>query len=256
MSYATVNGLQLYYERHGSGAPLVLLHGGFLTIELTFGGLVEAFARNHDVIAIELQGHGRTADTEREMTFSTLASDVVELLNFLEIAKADLFGFSLGALVALTCALEHPRRVNKLVVASTNFRPEADAPRARRNRRTRPDPADVARRMPTPADFQAMRDAYAAVAPDPSHFEAFAAKAGAMVHSFPGFQPEDLESVTAPTLLIFGDTDFVPFADAQEMFELIPDAQLAILPGTTHMGITRSTDRVRALVDPFLTTST
>src|SRR5947207_1031032 len=106
-------------------------------------------------------------------------------------------------------------------------------------------------RMPTPADFQQMRDAYDAVAPDPAHFDEFAARTSAMVHEFPGWT-EELRSLQVPTLLIFGDRDFSPLPDVVEMFELLPNAQLAVLPGTTHVGVTRRSGEVLALITPFL----
>jgi pimeloyl-ACP methyl ester carboxylesterase len=108
MTYAPVNGLRLYYEIHGSGRPLVLLHGGLLTIDLNFGALLEPLAVNRQVIAVETQGHGHTADTARPMTIEALAGDVVALLDHLGIDEADFFGFSLGGLVAYGIALGAP----------------------------------------------------------------------------------------------------------------------------------------------------
>ena len=105
--------------------------------------------------------------------------------------------------------------------------------------------------MPTPADFQAMRDAYHAVAPDPAHFDELAARTSAMVHEFPGWTGE-LRSLQAPTLLVFGDRDFSPLADVLETFELLPNAQLAVLPATTHVGVPRRPGEVLALITPFL----
>jgi len=241
MAYAPVNGLQLYYERHGSGRPLVLLHGGLMTIDLNFGMLLEPLAAGRQVIAVELQGHGRTADTGRPMTIEALAGDVVALLDHLGIAEADLFGFSLGGLVAYAVAVGAPARVGKLIVAS------ADAHRPP-GRESVPPGED---RMPTPADFQAMRDAYEEVAPDPSHFEEFAARASAMVHEFPGWTDE-LQSLMVPTLLVFGDRDFSPLPDVVELFEILPNAQLAVLPATTHVGVMRRPAEVLALITPFL----
>jgi pimeloyl-ACP methyl ester carboxylesterase len=241
MTSAPVNGLQLYYETHGSGPPLVLLHGGLLTIDLNFGPLLEPLAASGQVIAVELQGHGHTADTSRPLTIEALASDVIALLDQLGIDQADLFGFSLGGLVACAIALGAPARVGKLIAAS------ADAHRPPR-RESAPLGED---RLPTPADFQAWRDAYEAVAPDPAHFEEFAAKTSAMVHEFPGWTGE-LRSLQAPTLLIFGDRDFTPLPHVVELFELLPDAQLAVLPGTTHVGVTRRPGEVLALIMPFL----
>jgi pimeloyl-ACP methyl ester carboxylesterase len=241
MTYAAVNGLQLYYETHGEGPPLVLLHGGLMTIDLNFESLLEPLAANRQVIAVELQGHGHTADTDRAMTIEALAADVVGLLDHLGLTEVDLFGFSLGGLVAYAIALDSPDRVRKLIVAS------ADAHRPP-GRESAPLDDD---RMPTPADFQAMRDSYDAVAPDPAHFDEFAARTSTMVHEFAGWTDE-LRSLQAPTMLIFGDRDFSPLADVLEMFELLPDAQLAVLPGTTHMGVSQRPAEVFALITPFL----
>jgi pimeloyl-ACP methyl ester carboxylesterase len=241
MTYAPVNGLQLYYEIHGSGRPLVLLHGGLLTIDLTFGPLLGPLAAGRQVIAVELQGHGHTADTGRPMTIEALAGDVIALLDQLGIDQADLFGFSLGGLVAYAIALGAPARAGKLIVAS------ADAHRPP-GRESAPPGED---RLPTPADFQAWRDAYDAVAPDPAHFDEFAATTSALVHQFPGWTSE-LRSLQVPALLIFGDRDFSPLPDVVEMFELLPNAQLAVLPGTTHVDVTRRPGEVFALITPFL----
>ena len=241
MAYASVNGLQLYHEIRGSGRPLVLLHGGLLTIDLNFGPLLGPLAASRQVIAVELQGHGHTADTGRPMTIEALAGDVVALLDHLGIAEADLFGFSLGGLVACAVALGAPARAGKLIVASA----DAHRPPGRES-------APLGEgRLPTAADFQAWRDAYEAVAPDPAHFDEFAAKTSAMVHEFAGWIDE-LRSLQVPTLLIFGDRDFTPLPHVVELFELLPDAQLAVLPGTTHVGVTRRPGEVLALITPFL----
>jgi pimeloyl-ACP methyl ester carboxylesterase len=241
MAYASVNGLQLYHEIRGSGRPLVLLHGGLLTIDLNFGPLLEPLAASRQVIAVELQGHGHTADAGRAMTIEALACDLVALLDYLEIEQADLFGFSLGGLVACAVALGVPSRVGKLIVASA----DVHRPPGREGAPLGED------RLPTPADFQAWRDAYEAVAPDPAHFDEFAAKNSAMVHEFAGWTDE-LRSLQMPTLLIFGDRDFTPLPHVVELFELLPDAQLAVLPGTTHVGVTRRPSEVLALITPFL----
>jgi len=240
MTYATVNGLQLYYETHGTGRPLVLLHGGLMTIDLNFGPLLEPLAASRQVIAVEFQGHGHTADTDRPMTINALADDVVALLDHLGVAEADLFGYSLGGLVSYAIALGAPARVGRLIAASAN-------PRRPPGRESTP----IDDRMPTQADFQAMRDAYVAVAPDPAHFEEAAARTSAMVHEFRGLTDE-LRSLQAPTMLIFGDRDFSPMPDVMELFELVPNAQLAVLPGTTHVGVARRSGEVLALITPFL----
>jgi pimeloyl-ACP methyl ester carboxylesterase len=241
MTYAAVNGLQLYYEVHGIGRPLVLLHGGLMTIDLNFGPLLAPLAASRQVIAVELQGHGHTADTDRPMTIDALADDVGALLDHLGIAEADVFGFSLGGLVAAAIARRAPARVGRLIVASAD-------PHRPPGRESVPLDDD---RMPTADDFQAMRDAYDAVAPDPTHFEAFAARTTAMVHEFPGWTDE-LRALRTPTLLIFGDRDFSPLADVLELFELLPDAQLCVLPGTTHVGVSRRHQELLVLLTAFL----
>src|SRR5260370_17061981 len=243
MTYAQVNGLQLYYQRPGSGRPLVLLHGGLLTIDLNFGPLLAPLAASRQVIAVELQGHGRTADTNRPMTIEALADDVVALLDHLGIALADLFGFSLGGLVACAVAVAAPARVGKLIVASAD-------PHRPPGRESAPLGED---RLPTATDFQAMRDAYDAVAPEPAHFDELAAKTSALVHQFPGWTGE-LRALRTPTLLIFGDRDLSPLPDVVELFELLPNAQLAVLPPTTHVGLTRLPGELLALIMPFLDT--
>jgi len=242
MTYAPVNGLQLYYEIHGSGRPLVLLHGGLMTIDLNFGPLLEPLAASRRVIAVELQGHGHTADTGRPMTIEALASDVVELLDQLEVEQADLFGFSLGGLVACAVAAAAPGRVGRLIVASAD-------PHRPPGRESVPIAEEL---LPTQADFEVMRDAYLAVAPDPGHFEKSAARVTAMVHEVPGWTADELRSLRAPVLLVFGDRDFWPLADVAELYGLLPDARLAVLPGATHMDVTRRPDQLLALITPFL----
>jgi pimeloyl-ACP methyl ester carboxylesterase len=243
MTYAPVNGLELYYETHGSGPgrPLVLLHGGLMTIDLNFGPLLAPLAAGRPVIAVELQGHGHTAGSDRPLSMETLAADVVALLDQLEVAQADVFGFSLGGLVAYSIALTAPERVGRLIIASA----DAHRPPGRES-------APLSEgQLPTPADFQAMQDSYRGAAPDPGAFEKSAARTAALVHEVPGRTAVELETLRAPTLLIFGDRDFSPLPDIIELFGLLPDAQLAVLPGTTHMGVTRHS-ALPGLVTGFL----
>jgi|SRR5579862_1287675 len=238
MPYADVNGLRMYYEEDGEGPPLLLLHGGLLTIELSFGSVIPVLAEHRRVIAIELQGHGRTADIDRPMAFEHLAADVVGLLDELGIEQADVFGFSLGGLTTYELLVHHRGRVRRAVVASADHR---------NDRAGEVDPG----RLPTEADFNAMRDAYTATAPDPAHFEAFAQKTVAMVHGFPGWTDDQLRAIEVPVLVLIGDTDFVLVPNAAEAAELMPHGQLAVLPGTTHMGMTRS-ELVAPIVEAFL----
>jgi pimeloyl-ACP methyl ester carboxylesterase len=240
-AFADINGLRLYYEIHGRGRPLVLLHGGLLTIDVMFGPMLPRLAVRRQVIAVELQGHGRTVDADRTMSIDQLADDVAALLAHLGIEDADVFGFSLGGLVGWSLVMHHPTVVRRLVVASADYRSREA------------DPDEVPRPMPTDADFQAMRDAYGAVAPDPSHFDALAEKVSTMVNkTFVGWGADDLRAVEMPTLVLVGDNDLIRVADAVEAVELLPHGQLAVLPGTTHMDMTRSPEQMLALVVPFL----
>jgi pimeloyl-ACP methyl ester carboxylesterase len=196
--YAPVNGLEMYYELHGAPSevpPIVLLHGGLLTIDTTFGPLLTALAERQQVIAIELQGHGHTADIDREISLGNLAGDVVAFLRRLGIDKADFFGFSLGGLVSLTVARMHPELVNKLVVASIGFRQEGY------HEDVRPPGRPGSKRMPTERDFGAMMAAYRRVAPNPAHFPEIAAKTSAAVGAFDGWSPDELQAIVAPTLI-------------------------------------------------------
>jgi len=249
--YAPVNGLKMYYEVHGSGPgrPLVLLHGGVLTIELSFGAMLPELAAGRQVIVTELQGHGRTADIDRDMSMAAFAGDVAGLLGHLGVTQggqADVFGFSLGAGVALQLALDYPELVGRLIAASAGYSPDG----------THAEISDPARwatstRMPTAGDFEQMREAYQRVAPDPGHFEAFRARTGQAAGRM-SWTAAELGRISAPTLLIFGDHDFIRLEHAVEMSGLISGAQLAVLPGTTHMGVLRRPDLMIPLVRGFL----
>src|SRR5579862_6359455 len=238
MPYADVNGLHIYYEQRGEGPPLVLLHGGLLTVELSFGAAIPRLAEHHRVIAVELQGHGRTADIDRPMAFEHLAADVVGLLDHLGIERADVFGFSLGGLTTYELLVHHPARIRRAVVASADHHND-------RGGEARPG------RLPTEADFATMRDAYVAVAPDPAHFEEFAERTATLVGGFGGWTDDQLRGIEAPVLVLIGDTDFILVPNAAEAAELLPHGQLAVLPGTTHMDMITS-ELVVPVVEAFL----
>jgi len=238
MPYADVNGVHLYFEEHGLGRPLLLLHGGLHTIELSFGAVIPALAQHHRIVAIELQGHGRTADIDRPMSFEHLARDVVGLLDHLGIEQADVFGFSLGGLTTYQLLVDHPGRIRRAVVASADHRND-------RGGEIYPE------RLPTEADFAAMRDAYTAVAPDPAGFEGFAEKLAALVHGFAGWTDEQIRAIEVPVLVLIGDTDFILVPNAAEAADLLPRGQLAVLPGTTHLDLTRN-ELLTPVVESFL----
>ncbi|WP_026413485.1 alpha/beta fold hydrolase [Actinomadura oligospora] len=244
--YAQVNGLNMYYEEHGEGEPLVLLHGGLLTVEGSFAAMLPELAKNFRVIAPELQGHGHTADIDRPITVDGLAEDVRGLLDHLGIERAAVFGFSLGAFVALQLAMEHPGRVSALVAASAPFRPDGYHPEI-----SDPELWETSELMPTADDYREMRETYFRVAPDPGHFGALTAKTSKAVQGFPGWPEERLRGISVPTMVVVGDADFVTLEHAIEMRGLIPGARLAVLPGTTHQAVTRRPELV-PMVERFL----
>ena len=243
-AFADINELRLYYEIHGSGPPVLLLHGGLLTIDFMFGPLIPTLAARRRVVAVELQGHGRTADTGRAMSYDQLADDVAVLLAELGIRQTDVFGFSLGGLVGWSLVMRYPKLVGRFVVASADYR----------GRDAVPD--ELPAPMPTDADFDAMRDAYDAVAPDPAHFDILERTVGTMAQTYVGWTADDVRNMEIPTLVLVGDRDFIRVSDAAEAAALLPHGQLAVLPGTTHMGMTRSPERILALVVPFLDATT
>ncbi len=245
--YADVNGLHMYYELHGQGSPLVLLHGGMLTIDLNFAGVIPALSAGHLVIGVELQGHGRTADIDRAITPAALAGDVVALLDQLGIDRADVLGHSMGGAVALELAVNHPARVRSVVPISASVHPDG-------MHEDLSDPARYATstRLPTQQDFADFRDAYLRLSPHPDHFDDFLATLSSSNADLEGWSDEQLAGIQAPTLLVLGDHDFVTVEHAALMQQLIPGAQLAVFPGTTHMQVTRRTDLLLSALAGFL----
>lgn len=245
--YVEVNGLRMYYEVHGEGHPVVLLHGGTQTIDVTFGELLPRLAEEFQVIAVELQGHGRTADIDRPPLLEHLAADVLALLDELGVDRADFFGYSLGGLVSLACATSHPERVRRLVLAATHFRHDGYHD-------------DIVNGdmdsglMPTQEEFESWHAAYVRVAPDPDHYGVFAERLSEVVMSFPDWTPDDLRAITAPTLLVLGDNDFIRLSHAEQMRDLLPDSRLAVLPGTRHSEVMQRTDLLLPMVTAFLRT--
>lgn len=223
--YVDVNGVHLYYERYGAGSPLVLLHGGMLTIELNYAGLIPSLSRNHQVIGVEMQGHGRTADTDREITPAGLASDIVALLDHLGIDRAHVMGHSMGGAVSLELAVNHPTRVRSVVAVSASVRPEG-------MHEDLTDPAKMATstRMPTMQDFTDFKDAYLRLSPHPEHFDDFLASLSTSSADSQGWSDEQLAAITAPVLIVLGDRDFTTVEHGAVMLSLIPGSQLASCP--------------------------
>jgi pimeloyl-ACP methyl ester carboxylesterase len=245
--YADVNGLHMYYEVRGEGSPLVLLHGGMLGIDLNFAGLIPALVGRHRVIGVELQGHGRTADIDREITPAALAGDVVALLDHLGVDRAHVLGHSMGAATALELAVSHPDRVRSVVPISGSVRVDG-----MHGDLMDPSKHATSTRMPTQQDFAEMQETYARLSPHPERFADFLAKLSASNADLKGWSDEQLAGITAPVLSIIGDHDFTTIEHGALMKELIPGSQLAVLPGTTHMQATKRVDLLVPMLAAFL----
>jgi pimeloyl-ACP methyl ester carboxylesterase len=267
--YAQVNGLNLYYEIYGTGQPLVMLHGGLGVIEMfepiipSLGAdkvsepIIPALAQTRQVIAVELQAHGHTADIERPLSFELMADDIVALLEQLGIKQADILGYSLGGGVALQTAIRHPAVVRKLMLVSTTFKrdgwyPESLAGMAAMN-------AEAAESFVG----SPMHQAYINVAPRPEDWPTLVAKLGQMLGQDYDWST-GVAAIKAPTLLVFGDADSVRPQHILEFFGLlgggkvdgmmvgVSNSQLAVLPGTTHITILFRTDLFLPIVTSFL----
>jgi pimeloyl-ACP methyl ester carboxylesterase len=234
--YAEVNGLRMYYETLGTGRPLVVLHGAYMTVD-AMGGLVTNFAENRRVIAVELQGHGRTADVaDRPITYEGMADDVAAMLRHLGIDEVDAFGCSMGGGVALQLAIRHPGSVRRLVVVSASYTSDGMQP-------------ELHEMIPsiTPEMFAGspMEAAYRELAPNPEDFPVLVEKLKRLDMTPFDWGAENVRGIGAPTMIVVGDSDAVSLEHAVEMFRLLgggamgdlsglPDSQLVVLPGTAH----------------------
>jgi pimeloyl-ACP methyl ester carboxylesterase len=240
--YAPANGLNLYYEIEGQGHPLV-----FIRRHLAVAGVhaVPALARTHRVIALDLQGHGRTADLpERPMSLEQNARDVIDLLRHLGISNADLLGESYGGAIAILIALRRPDLVRRVATYGATFGPAEEAHNLEMLRFDEP-PA------PDSKCFQFQRDSYEKVAPHPEYWAAFWNK-GARIQ-WNGFSREDLASLKVPILIALGDHDFVRVEHAVEAFRRIPKVELAVIPDAGHFALDSEQDRIIPIVAHFLT---
>ncbi|HXC77409.1 MAG TPA: alpha/beta hydrolase [Candidatus Acidoferrum sp.] len=246
--YAEVNGINLYYEIHGTGRPLVLLHGGLGSGEM-FEPVLPMLAERHQVIVPDLQGHGRTADIDRPIDVRLMAGDVAALIDHLKLTRPDVVGYSLGGGVALQTAAQHPAKVRRLVLVSANLRPDAIYPEMRAQQ-GQVRAAAMAFMKDTP-----MYQLYEQVAPRPEDFPRLLDKIGeSMSHDFDF--TEEVRSLKMPTLVVAGDSDMAPPSHYVEVFKLLGGGQrdggwmgegrpqgghaLAILPGLTHYNICTS----------------
>ena len=252
--YAPVNGLQMWYERHGEGRPLVLLHGNLSTIGVDFGGIIPSLAKGRQVIGVEQQAHGHTADIDRPLSIQQWADDTAALLGHLGIERADLFGYSSGSTVALQLAIEQPQLVGKLVLASASYRLDGLHPGLMDN---------IQELGPEHLAGTPFEQDYAKVAPNPGDWPKLIEKITRMDADLPEWTADDIRNLAAPTMLIIGDSDIVKPEHAVEMFRLLgggvigdlaglPRSRLAVLPGTTHVTLVQRADWLASMVGEFL----
>lgn len=256
-NYVNVNGINLYYEFHGAGKPLVLLHGGLGAIEM-FGELLPQLAAERQVIAVDLQAHGRTADIDRPLSLEAMADDIAALIAHLGFEQVDIMGYSMGGGVALQTTIRHPALVHKLVAVSIPFKRQAWYPEVL---------ASMAQMGPAAAEpmkQSPIYQLYASIAPRPEDWPVLLTKMGEMLRTEYDWT-EDVAAITAPTLIVFGDADSVRINHPVEFFELLgggkgdagwdnsnmPASRLAILPGTSHYN-SFSSPMLPAIVIPFL----
>ncbi|HEU4994720.1 MAG TPA: alpha/beta hydrolase [Gemmatimonadaceae bacterium] len=255
--YADVNGIHLYYEIHGSGRPVVLLHGGLGAIEM-FGPNLPALAQGHQVIGVDLQGHGRTADIDRPLDPRFMADDIAALIKQLGIPKADIVGYSLGSAVALETAIRHPEVVNKVVAVSTVARRNAFYPEMLQQQ------VQITAEMAEQMKQTPMYEMYASLAPKKEDWPRLLRKIGEFMLQDLDYTRE-IATITAPVMFVQGDADIVPPSHAVELFGLLgggkkdggwdgsgrAKSRLAILPGLTHYSIFAAPE-LAATVIPFL----
>ena len=252
--YAPVNGLKMYYEVHGSGEPVVLLHGAFMTIPSNWTGWIGELSKTRKVIAIEMQGHGRTADIPRDITSENLADDVAALLKELDIPRADLIGYSMGGTVAMQCAIRHPDKVRKVVVISSVFRRDGMVKEA----------LDMFPKLTADAfKGSPIEVEYKKLSPTPDDFPKFVKRLLATASSGHDLGADKLKATTAPMFFIHGDADGIRLEHVAEMFRLKGGeihgdmkprsaSRLAILPDTTHVTLMQRMDVIVPMVNDFL----
>lgn len=240
-NYAEVNGLNMYYEIHGAGRPLVLLHGAFMSATV-----YPALAEGRKVIAVDLQGHGRTADIDRPLTFGQMADDTAALLKQLEIEQTDVFGYSMGAKVGLALAIRHPQLVRRLAIYGTTYKSfEESFPR---------DALEFFKKA-TPETFapkeKELKEPYEKMSPAPN-WTGLAAKILESMKGFKGFSPEQMKAIKAEVFIGAGDHNDVNLEHVVEMHKLIPKSQLAVFPNTSHLVMMTNPDKVLGQVKEFL----
>ncbi len=251
--YAEVNGLRMYYEVHGTGQSLVVLHGAFMTIG-AMGAFVPELAEARQVVAVELQGHGHTADIDRPLSYEQMADDVAALLRHLGIEQADVFGYSMGGGAALQLAMRHPALVRKLVVASASSTSDGVYPEVW---------SGIEQITPELFAGTPWKEEYDRVAPNPDAFPRLVEKMKQLDGQSFAWPPDEIRAISARTMVVIGDSDGTTPEHAVELFRLrgggvfgdlagLPSARLAILPGTTHVGLIDRADWLVPMIAEFL----
>ena len=253
VGYAPVNGLKMYYEVHGSGDPVVLLHGAFMTITNNWTGWIGELSKTRKVIAVELQGHGRTADIDRDISSANLADDVAALLDHLKIPRADLIGYSMGGGVAMQCAIRHPEKVRKVVVISARFRHDGAVKEA----------LDALPQLTAEAfKGSPIETEYKKLSPTPNEFPNLVKHLLAAEAKPDDLGADKLKATKAPMFFIHGDADGIRLDHIAEMFRLKggeimgdmrprSESRLAILPQTTHVTLMQRMGVIVPMMNDF-----
>jgi pimeloyl-ACP methyl ester carboxylesterase len=253
--YVPVNGLEMYYEIRGTGQPLVLLHGAFSAIGTSFGQVLPGLSQTRQVVGFELQGHGHTADIDRPLTLEGMADDVAAAIGQLGIKPADIFGYSTGAAVGLQLAIRHSDVVRKLVLASVTYTLDGVHPGLMEG---------LGEMTPAMMYGSPWHEEYVRIAPHPEDFDKLFAKKTQMDRQIKDVPPDAVSAIKAPTLLIIGDSDLVRPEHAVEMFRLLgggvfgdtpaglPNSQLAVLPGTSHVTLVNRAELLVPIITSFL----
>jgi pimeloyl-ACP methyl ester carboxylesterase len=237
--YASINGLKMYYEIHGTGEPLVLLHGSFV-----WATNYPTLARGRQIILIDMQGHGRTADINRPFSFEQMADDTAALLKHLKIEQADVFGYGMGGTIGLALAIRHPGLVRRLAICSAVYRPvEESYPK---------DVLDAFREM-TPERFapKELKKPYDKMSPAPN-WRRLVAKIVQMERDFKGFSQEQMKAIKAEVFIAAGDHYDVGLEHVVEMHHLIPKSQLAVFPNSDHLLLLTNPDKILIQIREFL----
>lgn len=252
-SRVEANGMEMYYEVSGEGDPLIVLHGAYMNIP-SMGRIIPALAEHHRVYALEFQGHGRTTDIDRPITYQNLADDVAAFMNAVDLEKADVFGYSMGANAGLQLAIRHPEKVGRLIVASAAYDIEGLQPAFR---------AFIPQLTVEMMLAMPFAEEYKQLAADPDGFPALVKKLIALEHE-PLAWEADVKALETPVLVITGDADVATLEHSVAMFRLLgggdmgdmgqplPASRLAVMPATSHTAVITQTDMLISFIEPFL----